>query len=254
MFSKKMATMILGLSAALLTGCEAEQTEKDMIAEAQFCMDEARDAASANACVSKISGLTSQQAYTLRCAAGFISAQVTSAENLSKALDAMSDEGAGAASMLSILNFGSKDLAEYTFNACNKSGQKGLSLIGAMAKSATVLGNAVPGLSSCATDPASCNTEQIESAITAIVDDLSKELSDPAAYDAAVQNASDIAETIQTVYSTTCSGTSSANSSICGDINEALTTSGVDINTTNLADLGKALLDQWKAGQTPPTP
>nr|BFD68273.1 hypothetical protein HAGR004_32950 [Bdellovibrio sp. HAGR004] len=248
MFSKKMATLILGLGAALLTGCEAEQTEKDMIAEAQFCMDKARDEASANACVSKIAGLTSPQAYTLRCAAGFISAEVTSAENLSKALDAMTDQGAGATSMLSILNFKSKSLADKTFDSCNKSGQKGLALIGAMAKSATVLANAVSSFPSCGTDLSSCDADMIESTINGLLADLST--GSGAAYESAVENVSEIAAAVQTVYTTTCNSSSQANSSICSDINQAAAAAGIDIATEeNLAEIGKALLEQWQ-----PTP
>ncbi|UXR64483.1 hypothetical protein EZJ49_15550 [Bdellovibrio bacteriovorus] len=244
MFSKKMATLILGLSAALLTGCEAEQTEKDMIAEAQFCMDEARDAASASACVSKISGLTSPQAYTLRCAAGFISAQVTSAENLSKALDAMSDQGAGATSMLTVLNFNSPALANQTALDCNRSGQKGLALIGALAKSSTALADAADklGLGSCGggADLSACQNS-IEQAIGEI-------LQNPTV-GAAPEAIIAIGESIQTVYTATCGGASVANSSICSDINEAATTAGIDIATADIEAIGKALLEQWQ-----PTP
>lgn len=243
MFSKKMATMILGLSAALLTGCEAEQTEKDMIAEAQFCMDEARDAASANACVSKISGLTSQQAYTLRCAAGFISAQVTSAENLSKALDALSDQGAGATSMLTVLNFNDPALANKTALDCNRSGQKGLALIGALAKSSTALADAAGklGLGSCGADLNSCQS--------ALEDTIADILQNPNST-AAIEAVEAIGGSIQTVYSATCGGASVANSSICSDINEAATTAGINIATADIAAIGKALLEQWQ----PPAP
>lgn len=244
MFSKKLATMILGLSATLLTGCEAEQTEKDMIAEAQFCMDEARDAASANACVSKISGLTSPQAYTLRCAGGFIAAGVTSAENLSKALDAMSDQGAGATSMLTVLNFNSRDLADQTALDCNRSGQKGLALIGALAKSSTALADAAGrlGFGSCGTDLDGCQSS-IEQAIGEI-------LKNPTV-GAAPEAITAIGESIQTVYTATCGGTSVANSSICSDINEAAAAANIfDIATADIDAIGKALLAQWQ----PPAP
>nr|BFD60668.1 hypothetical protein CKG001_27750 [Bdellovibrio sp. CKG001] len=244
MFSKKMATLILGLGAALLTGCEAEQTEKDMIAEAQFCMDKARDEASANACVSKIAGLTSPQAYTLRCAAGFISAEVTSAENLSKALDAMTDQGAGATSMLTVLNFNNDiDLANQTALDCNRSGQKGLALIGALAKSSTALADAASklGLGSCGADLNSCQS--------AIEDTIADILQNPNST-AAVEAVEAIGGSIQAVYSATCGGTSVANSSICSDINQAAAAAGIDIATEqNLAEIGKALLEQWQ-----PTP
>lgn len=240
MFSKKIATMILGLSAAILTGCEGEQTEKDMIAEAQFCLDEARDAASANACMSKINGITSPNAYTLRCAAGFISSGITSAANLSSALTAIS-EGGGPTDMLQALNFGDVSLVNSTASYCSQSGQKGLALIGAMAKSATALSNAAEllgGLASCGGDISNCSTANLESAISQILLDPNT----PEAVDALEA----IGSSIQTVYSVTCGGTNNANSDICGDINQAAATAGIDISTADINAIGQALLEQWK--------
>ncbi|MFV3408446.1 hypothetical protein ACNH6C_07550 [Bdellovibrio bacteriovorus] len=241
--------MILGLSAAILTGCEGEQTEKDMIAEAQFCLDEARDAASANACMSKINGITSPNAYTLRCAAGFISSGITSAANLSQALTAISEDGS-ATGMLTALNFGDVSLVNSTASYCSQSGQKGLALIGAMAKSATALANAADllgGLGSCGGDIASCDTAAIESAITGLIASIS-DTNDPD-YDLAVETVSSIGSSIQTVYSVTCSGTNNANSDICGDINQAAATAGINMATADIAAIGQALLAQWN-----PTP
>ncbi|AFY02749.1 hypothetical protein [Bdellovibrio bacteriovorus] len=243
MFSKKIATMILGLSAAILTGCEGEQTEKDMIAEAQFCLDEARDAASANACMSKINGITSPNAYTLRCAAGFISSGITSAANLSSALTAIS-EGGGPTDMLTALSFDDVVLANNTANYCNQSGQKGLALIGAMAKSATALSNAANSLNlgSCdGSDISSCDPAAIENAISDI-------LANPNS-SAAIEAVEAIGSSIQTVYSVTCGGTNNANSDICGDINQAAATAGIDISTADISAIGQALLAQWN-----PTP
>lgn len=239
MFSKKVATMILGLSAALLTGCEAEQTEKDMIAEAQFCLDEARDAASANACMSKINGITSPNAYTLRCAAGFISSGITSAANLSSALTAISD-GGGPTDMLTALNFGDVSLVNNTAEYCNQSGQKGLALIGAMAKSATALSNAAEllNLGSCGGDLSGCDTAAIESAINDIIADPNSP--------AAVEAIEAIGSSIQTVYSVTCGGTNNANTDICGDINQAAATAGIDMSTADINAIGQALLAQWQ--------
>ncbi|MEN0058295.1 MAG: hypothetical protein AAGB31_05635, partial [Bdellovibrio sp.] len=119
---QKWAFVMAATFSSLLIGCEGEQTEKDMIAEAQFCLDDATDAAAADVCMTKIEGLTSSQAYTLRCAAGFIAAEVTSPEKLSRALNAISDNQ-GTSVLLSTLAFPTKALAEKTFNSCNLSGQ-----------------------------------------------------------------------------------------------------------------------------------
>lgn len=244
MFSKKIATMILGLSAALLTGCEAEQTEKDMLAEAQFCLDDATTASAANACMSKISGLSSPQAYSLRCAAGFVASGITTPANLSNALTAIS-EGGGPTEMLSALNFGDVALVNQTASDCNASGKEGLALIGAMAKSATALSNAaeILNLGSCGGDLSGCDTAAIEDAISDILSNPSA----PAA-EAAIEA---IGSSIQTVYSSTCGGTNNANTDICGDINQALAAANItDITNTPISQIGAALLEQWR----PPAP
>ncbi|WII72873.1 hypothetical protein QJS83_03185 [Bdellovibrio sp. 22V] len=245
MKSNRTAALILSLTlAALLTGCEAEQTEKDMLAEAQFCLDKARDKASADACMSKIAGLSGPHASTLRCAAGFIGAEVTDPANLSTALNAIQD-GQGAAALLSSLSFPSVSEANATFESCNQSGQAGLALIGAMMKSATVLANAAGSLASCSS-PESCDTAQITETITDLIANLT---AGGAAQDEAEATVVAIAESIQTVYTTTCGGTSSVNTDICGQIDTAIAQSGVDIvnaDPTQLLALGKDLLEEWK--------
>lgn len=242
MFSKKIATLILGLSAALLTGCEAEQTEKDMIAEAQFCLDKARDASSAQACMSKIDGVTSANAYALRCAAGFISSGITTASNLSQALTALSEDGTGPADMLNVLNFGDVGLANQTTSYCIQSQQKGLQLISALAKSATALAGAANslGLGSCSTNLADCDAAAIEN----VIDRLLNPATDP---QVVADTLTAVGSSIQTVYTTTCGGTSSANTDICDDINQAAATAGINIATADLDKIGEALLMQWNS-------
>ena len=241
----KTAAVILSLSmGALLAGCESAQSEKDMIAEAQFCLDEATDATGADACLSKISGLDSAQANTLRCAGGFIAAQVTSPRNLSNALNAISN-GDGASALLTSLSFPNVTLANNTFNYCNKSSQTGLKLIGAMAKSATVLAEAAKslGLSSCSVIT-ECSPAELEAGLQQLADDVQN--GGVPASDVAVLA---VVSTIQTVYNTTCTGNSTANGDICGQITDAISTSGKDITTTDEAELlaiGKELLLQWK--------
>lgn len=238
MFSKKIATLILGMGAALLAGCNAEQTEKDMIAEAQFCLDDARDPSAAQACMSKIDGVTSPNAYALRCAAGFISSGITSSANLSQALTAISD-GAGPTEMLNALNFGDVGLANTTTEYCVKSQQKGLKLISAMAKSATALANAAStlNLGSCGADLASCTTADLEAAITNIIAAPNSS--------AAVTAIAAIGESIKTVYTSTCSIGNNASTDICSDINQAATSAGIDFATADISAIGQALLAQW---------
>ncbi|KYG62103.1 hypothetical protein [Bdellovibrio bacteriovorus] len=242
----KSAALLATLSLALvLTGCEGEQTEKDMIAEAQFCLDKATDEASAMACTSKISGLTSPRAYALRCAAGFIAAEVTDPANLSSALNAIQDNQ-GTTALLSALTFPRQDLMNDTFAACNASGQDGLALIGAMAKSATLLSNLSGGAFGSCTSISDCDSAQIESTINNLIAGLTS--GDPTEEAEAAEAITQVTEVVQTVYATTCGGTQTANDDICGQINTALGQAGVDIATTDpaeIVELGKKLLEQW---------
>lgn len=239
MFSKKMAPLILclGLTATLM-GCE-DQSTADKVADAQFCMDKATDATSANACVSKIAGITTPEAYTLRCAAGFIGAGLTSPSNLSNALNAIKDNGS-TASMLAYLDFGDTTTAATVFDNCQASNDQGLMLIAAMAKTATTVARYIPSGSS-----SSDATTQITDAINALLTDLS---GTPTQQQAAEAQLSSVGETIQAVYSVTC-GTSDANTSICNSINDGASDAGVDISTSTAQQIGDALLNYWKSGQ-----
>jgi hypothetical protein len=243
MNSNKLTALILSLGiVATLTACE-EQSEKDMVAEAQFCLDKATDSSSVNSCLAGISSLNSAQANALRCAGGFIGAGVTSAENLSSAITSIANNG-NSVTLLTALSLGNVNVANSTATYCSLSQQADLALFGAMAKSATVLANAATSLSSCS-DLANCDTSEIEDTITDLINDLQS--GTPS------QNSKDtveaIASSVQVVYTTTCGTSSSSNEDICGPINSALAQAGVDINTTNtqdLVDLGLELLKKWK--------
>jgi len=220
--------------------CEGAQSEKDMIAEAQYCLDDATDATSADACLSKISGLDTSEANTLRCAGGFIAAGITSSSTLSTALNAIED-GDSTTALLSALSFPSVQLVNETVESCNKSGRDGLRLIGAMAKSATTIAS-LANLASCSdpSDLASCDTSVFIASITSI-------LASPGSADS--QEAFlQIASSIQTVYGSTCTSSSSSQD-ICGQISSAAATAGIDIESASVAQLkllGEALLSEWQ--------
>lgn len=235
-FKKNSAILALSLSA-LLAGCAA-QSEKDMLAEAQFCLDKATDATSADACMTKIQGLSSKQSYSLRCAAGFIASGITQPASLSTALNSMK-QNASTASVLGILAFDSQTLADSTFTNCTQSGDSGLQLIAAMAKTATVINGLTSGSGSIET--------QMQTAITSIVSNLTS--GDATLQAQAVADASKIGGTIQTVYQTTCSGTVVVNQEMCNSINGAISASPVPVNmtTSTSQDIGKALLDYWQS-------
>lgn len=233
-FSKTTAGVLALGIAVLLSGCEAEQTEKDMLAEAQYCLDKAT-AATANACMAKISGLTAPKAYALRCAAGFIAEDITSSKNLAEAMTAIS-ENSGAVGLLSAISFDDQTTANTTFEYCRLSQQGGFALIGAMAKSATILKTAAGSLASCSTDPAGCQQ--------AISDGLDKLISTPDP-----EQVGAIVDAVSTVYETSCSGADSTNNEMCKQIDTAAAEANVDI--TNLSEeqkakLGEELLKQWQ--------
>ncbi|MFM6927749.1 MAG: hypothetical protein ACKOX6_04755 [Bdellovibrio sp.] len=243
MNSKNLTALILSLGmVATLTACE-EQSEKDMIAEAQFCLDKASSSASVNSCLSGIASLNSAQANALRCAGGFIGSGVASAENLSNAITSIQN-GGNSVTLLTALSLDDVTLANNTANYCALSKQADLALFGAMAKSATVLANAAKDLGSCASI-STCDTTQI----TTTINDLIADLQGGTPTQGAMDTVEAIATSVQTVYTSTCGANSSSNQDICGPINSALVDAGININTTNtqdLIDLGLALLNQWK--------
>ncbi len=232
--------LCLGL-VSTLTACEME-SEKDMIADAQFCLDEATNAASAQACMSKISGINSAQANTLRCATGFISAGITQPAKLSEALNALSENGS-TATVLGVLSF--EDLtgtygANKTFEYCNQSNSAGLSLLGAMSKSASVLYNLSRGSSANGLE------NQLIEAMTNILDDIQNGTNQEKLE--AIANAAAIGGSIVTVYNTTCGSNMSSMADICNSIDSAISQApgNIDIANATEEDIGKALLEYWQ--------
>lgn len=245
--------LLMGLLSCGLMACEAEQTEKDIVAEAQFCLNKARGPAAVDSCVAPLAGLSSFYAYELKCAAGFIKADITSPENLSKALTAISDSSSSPTVMLAALAFPSHDSRgqsldiNATFNDCNNSGRPGLKLIGAMARSATSLNTLAGG--SCNGD-LTCMGQELALSMDEIAKTL---LNDPTAtmpQADAEEAVKTVIDSIQTVYQTTCSGSFNANSDICNQINSAAQQAGVQNfmtqDPTEIVDLGLKLLEQWK--------
>lgn len=244
--------LLIGFLSCGLMACEAEQTEKDIIAEAQFCLNKARGPAAVDSCMAPLQGLTSFYAYELKCAAGFVKADITSPENLSKALTAISDSSSSPTVMLAALTFppldsrGKSLSISDTFSDCNKSGRPGLKLIGAMAQSATALSSFGGG--SCNSGDLTDCSGVIEDNINTFIDNLTSTDSD--IQEQAEKNLVEVLGSIQTVYQTTCSGSYNANSDICDQINLAATQAGgIDFTSNDpkeMAKWGLELLRQWE--------
>ena len=233
--NKTTAGMIASALIIQITGCA--QSDKDLLAEAQYCLDKATQATAAS-CMSKISSLTSPQSYALRCAQGFITAGVTSAENLSDAVTAIK-AGSGATGMLAALSFPTLADAKTTFSACSSSGQSGLALIGAMAKSATLIASIGGDAIAICSDPT--KTAECKTALTTNMTTL---INNPNS-----ESAAEIADAVGTVYDTTCSGASASSSEICNQINTAADAAGVDpatMTSEQKKQFASQLLTNWK--------
>ncbi|WP_413560040.1 hypothetical protein [Bdellovibrio sp. HCB209] len=249
MANSKFTALIAGLGfMATLSACSAD-SDKDKLMEAQLCLDQASQG-QADSCVSSLASLSSPHSYALRCSAKFIDSGITTPENLSKALSSIGEDSGSNSSteLLSLLNMGGdSSYASDAADLCSKSGQPGFALMGAMAKSATVLASVSSSILGSCTSIDSCTGSDIETIIDDVTDSLNGSGSlTPAEAEKVVE---DIAGAVTTVYSVTC-GTSKSNKDICGPIDQALTAAGIsDISSVSQADLvalGKELIAKWK--------
>jgi hypothetical protein len=238
MFSRKNFIIGLSIMSLGLGGCQ--ETDADKIGDAQLCIDKAT-AATVNSCLSKIEGIETPAANVLRCSAGFIEEGFDQADRLISSLEELDSGGEGSAGLMSLIAFKSKSggslnkaFASATAQYCLKSGQKGLSLLGTLAKSATILAALVDGaLSSISTiDPADIRLE-----ITALLNDAAA--NDPTA----LATVNDIGAAVAATYQIACSGSAST-SDMCREMVEAIDTNGVDINDSEA--VGQEILRLWR--------
>lgn len=223
---KAVTTAALALTASfLMLGCQ--ETEQDLIGDAQHCLDHT-SVGQAEGCLSKIEGLTSAQAYVIRCAASFIDEGLTDPATLSEALNQVSEGNNNSLGLLQALAFKNTDRARTMFERCSASNQKGLLLISGVSKMATdilSLSTASSGDLVFSDDPAE---------MAAAIDEI---LTNGGAGQLEV-----VGSTLQVVYNVSCQVDNQANKDICGEIDTAL--AGVDIQDP--VAIGNAILDYWK--------
>lgn len=241
--------LALGL-ISMLGACAAPQSEKDLLLEAQFCMDKA-SATEVSGCVDKISHIRNEAASALRCAAGFIREGLTSPENLSQAIDALSDGNSDPITLLGVLKMSSDSVAEQTAAECNASKKSSYMLLGAMSRSSTklgtVLGDASVDCKTLGLTPLQCSVANVQAGIDELVATNPANLTGPE-IEAAITT---IGDTVAMVYDTSCSG-SGTKDDICKMIDDALADAGIATPTfTSTEEFGKALLDYWKSQQHP---
>lgn len=231
---------VIGLSVLSLGLSGCQETEADKIGDAQLCLDKAT-AGTASACLSKIEGIDTPAANVLRCSAGFIEEGFDQADRLINSIEQLDAGGEGSAGLMSLIAFKSKTggalnkaFATATSEYCQKSGKKGLSLLGTLAMSATTLAALVDGaLSSISTiDPADIRLE------------ITNLLNDAAANDPdALQTVNDIGAAVSTTYQVACANGAST-SDMCREMVEAIETNGVNINDAEA--VGQEILRLWR--------
>ena len=246
----RFTTLFASLGLAFSLAACSPQSDKDKLMEAQFCLDEA-DQGEAAACVSPIANLQSSTSYVLQCSAKLIDSGITTPSNLAQALSSISDSGSNSTTeLLTLLNMGDTTIANQTADLCTKSGQPGFALLGALAKSATVLASASNLFGSC-NDISSCDLSNMQDTI----DELKKALDGNAGTVSTISlsDAQDqvevIAGAVQSVYTVTC-GAANTNADLCGPINQALSDAGItnvtSLTQAELINLGTKLLNQWQ--------
>lgn len=241
------------ISILTLASCGSEK-ESDKIGDAQICLNSATTAATANACLTKIDGITSTAAYAVRCNGSFISEGFASPTKYITAAQSLNGSNNGTTTFMGLITFTSAgslstDLtnASNTFTYCLTSGAKGTTLLssfGYLAMSmynyARSTGNGATQ-TACPTTPtasgynfSSCLTAfAVTNAVsnaTAISNMVSSSTSDSAA--STLQ--SSMGSVIVSTYNISCSG-SSANQSLCNTLNTAITNAGGVNNTRSVA-------------------
>ncbi len=130
---------VLAVSSVFI-GCE--EKEDDQIYSAQICLNSAT-AGTVDACLAKISGVSSARAFVLRCSAEFIRANITTS-TIVTAIENIEDNDAGNTEDPTIefynqFSFTSTASADTAVNYCSASGSEGLKLLALSAKTATVI-------------------------------------------------------------------------------------------------------------------
>ncbi|MNJ99735.1 hypothetical protein D3C87_175160 [compost metagenome] len=233
---QKRFFMVIIAAAGLLTLSACQETDQDRISDAQYCLDEARDAVSANACIASIKDLKTEASYILQCSAAFIGQGFSSASKLSNTLDQLQGNG-GTAALLGLMAFDTKANAAAAFDVCTKSNQKAMGLLAAMSRSATLIASASVG----AIDDLIANPENASTIISAAIQEL---LDDPVAF---ADDIEAIGETVATVYQSSCNSGSQVNADLCGQISDALGNPAPgEFSSVDPAVVADYLLNLWK--------
>lgn len=232
---------VLALSALSTTLISCAPKNADKIGEAQLCLDKATQGTAAT-CLEKIEGIDTAAANVMRCSAGFIDEGFTEPTRFKNAFEALSQQSAGATNTLTFLSFiafsskgnatDNKAFASATNEACLKTNAKGLTLLGSMAMTATLISGGLTSLNDGAA---------IQSAIATLLgggDNTSK---------AAIGSA------VIATYNTSCNQGTEANQGLCDQLNGYLGGAGA-VDTSDPLAVGNAILTNWNALTPVPVP
>ena len=161
---KTTATKSLFLSATALltamafTSCSKE-SELDTIKDAQMCLNDATNS-TAQACVSKLSGINTPQANQLKCAAYFIAEGKGQTSDLLAAVKAAEGGSGSTVAMISLLSFpGGLTASTAAAEVCSDSGIAVYSQLSSLVQIATLAKDF---------NPAAASEADYEAAITAM--------------------------------------------------------------------------------------
>lgn len=191
------------LTAMAFTSCSKE-SELDTIKDAQMCLNDAAPSG-AQACVSKLSGINTDQANQLKCAAYFIEEGYGTPTKLIDAIEAAENNSGSSSSMnmISELAFLDANNASEAFDVCNDSGIAVYSQLSSLVQ------------------------------ISTLAKGFNNNASTPADYEAAVVQipSTVLGQLVNTTYQSSCSGTSASGEALseyCTELGEVLAGADAD--------------------------
>lgn len=240
----KSSILMLAALPVALSGCSRENESDRAVASALACLDVATDATSADACVQKVEGIETSQAYLIRCSADFI-AQGLTGTRLATAFQQQKNPASGGSNqtvaMAAYLVFSpsiTAHTAEITVDNCNKSGVPSVIGLSAMVSVATTIATMTGSLPTNLdpSNPGSFDPEALKQSVSNLLQNAQNNPNDPTvvAQETAIGQA---ALSAQTAY---CgAGSSLSTQDVCTKLNAAISTSSGDA-----ANIGFTLLQQ----------
>lgn len=196
----KLILATLTLATLGMSGCSKE-SELDTIKDAQMCLNKATTG-TAQACVSKLSGIVTEQANQLKCAAYFIQEGYGTPTKLIEAIENAENGGSSSSvNMISELSFSDSVQSGLAFDVCNTSGIAVYAQLSSLVQIST-LAKTLGSL-----DPATATPSDYSNAIVTNIPDIT------------------LGNLVTTTYASSCNGTSSSGEALqdyCGQLSGAL--------------------------------